>query len=52
MIGYQALFILIKLYIYQCVRVAIGNVHILYSKMRIDQMPNFKTVIWRDVTEP
>ena len=26
------------------VRVAIRNVHILYSKMGIDQMPNFKTV--------
>ena len=26
-----------------CVRVAIGNVDILYSKIGIDQMPNFKT---------
>ena len=25
-----------------CVRVAISNVHILYIKMGIDKMPNFK----------
>jgi len=30
--------------IHTCVRVAIGNVHIIYSKMGIDQMPNFKTI--------
>ena len=29
-----------------CVRVAIWNVHILYSKMGIDQMPNFKTQVY------
>ena len=48
MVGLGLTEAIIKIQAYTCVRAAIGNVHILYSKMGIDQMPNFKTLSRRN----
>ena len=50
MVGLGLTEAIIRIQAYTCVRVraAIGKVHILYSKMGIDQMPNFKTLSRRN----